>query len=76
MISDELYDGVMAVLRAVKKLEAGMPIQPRSKEADDLAKAAMVLISTHIIDHSPLTPDQIKVGQEFAAQYAASLEKK
>ena len=72
MISDELYDGVIAVLKAVKKLESGMPIHPRSQEADDLSKAAMVLISTHLIDHSPLTPEQIRIGQEIAA----SLEKK
>lgn len=66
MISDELFDAVIAVLKAVKKLESGMPIQPRSQEADALAKAALVLISTHLIDHTPLTPEQIKIGQEIA----------
>jgi hypothetical protein len=70
MISDELFDGVMAVLKAVKKLESGMAIQPRSQEADELSKAALVLISTHLIDHSPLTPEQIKIGQELAASLA------
>ncbi|HEY5268168.1 MAG TPA: hypothetical protein VII94_03460 [Candidatus Saccharimonadales bacterium] len=76
MISDELYDGVMAVLNAVKKLEAGMPILPRSKEADNLSKAVLVLISTHMIDHSPLTPEEIKYGQKLAKEIAANLERK
>ena len=74
MISDEVYDGIIAAIKVMKKLDAGVAIQPGSKDHENLTWAILKLYSDNLIDHSPLTGKNLEWAQRIAREYSASLK--
>lgn len=68
--TDEVFNGVMNCIKAVKKLDAGQSIVPESPEHGALVWGALKLAHEHLIDHSPLTGADLAFAQEVAKKYS------
>jgi hypothetical protein len=68
--TDEVFRGVMDCIKAVKKLDAGQSIIPRSPEHEALIWGVLRLAHENLIDHSPLTGADLAFAQEVARKYA------
>jgi hypothetical protein len=67
MVSSEIFQGVMAAIRAIKKLDNGESIVPQSQEHFDLTWAVSELYDAHMVDHTPLSGKNLERAQKIAA---------
>lgn len=67
--TDEVFEGVMNCIKAVKKLDAGQSIVPRSTEHEALIWGVLKLAHDNLIDHSPLSWKDLAWAQQVARKY-------
>lgn len=75
MVPQEVYDGVMKAIKAMKKLDAGESILPGSSDHEALLWAVLKVFDDNLIDHSPLTGEELAHAQKIADEYKAGIRK-
>jgi len=69
MISEEVWKGVNDCIKVMKKLDAGESITPGSSEHQALIWGVLRLIDDHLLDHRPLTPEELAHAQQIVERY-------
>lgn len=72
MIDQETWDGVNSCVKVMKKLDAGESILPGSAEHKALIWGVLTLINDNLIDHSPLSPEDLGRAKEVVARFNAA----
>ena len=75
MVSQEVYDGVMAAIKAIKKLEGGEFIVPNSTEHNALTWAVLKVLDDNLFDHSPLSKKDLEHAQKVIEEYRTGKRK-
>lgn len=71
MVEQEVYDGVMSAIHAIRKLDAGQSIRPGSTEHQALTWAIVKLFDDNLLDRSPLTGKELERAQKVIATIRA-----
>jgi hypothetical protein len=71
MVSEEVCNGVMRAVRAMKKLDSGESINPGSPEHEALVWAVVKLLEDNLFDNTPLSGKDLEHAQEVIAKFKA-----
>jgi hypothetical protein len=71
VVPEDVFKGVTACVKAMKKLDAGESITPGSPEHEALVWGVLKLIDDHLIDNSPLTGKNLEWAKAVAEHVRA-----